>query len=107
MDKDQDSAFYYLNKAKELFQKRNDSFGLGKSLVNMAIIQEKEGDNFGSIETSLLASQFLKEKDTSHYGFLFCNYNNLGVASGSLQNYNNAKKFYDKAFLFTDRKSVV
>jgi len=101
IDKDQDSAFYYLNKAKELFQKRNDSFGLGKCLVNMAIIQEKEGDNFGSIETSLLASQFFKEKDTAHYGFLFCNYNNLGVASGSLKNYNDAKRFYHKAFFFT------
>ena len=101
IDKDPDSAFYYLNKGKELFQKRNDSFGLGKSLVNMAIIQEKEGDNFGSIETSLLASQFFKEKDTSHYGFLFCNYNNLGVASGNLKNYKDSKRFYDKAFLFT------
>lgn len=67
----------------------------------MAIIQEKEGDNFGSIETSLVASQFFKEKDTSHYGFLFCNYNNLGIASANLKNYRDAKKFYDKAFLFT------
>jgi len=101
MDKDSDSSFYYLDKAKELFQKRNDSFGIGKSFVNMAIIQEKEGDNFGSIETSLHASQFLKEKDTAHHNFLFCNYNNLGVASGNLKNYNDAKRFYDKAFLFT------
>lgn len=67
----------------------------------MAIIQEKEGDNFGSIETSLVASQFFKEKDTAHYGFLFCNYNNLGIASANLKNYKDAKKFYDKAFLFT------
>lgn len=101
MDRDSDSSFYYLNKARELFQKRNDSFGLGKSFVNMAIIQEKEGDNFGSIETSLVASRFFKEKDTAHYGFLFCNYNNLGIASANLKNYKDAKKFYSKAFLFT------
>ncbi|RZJ31343.1 MAG: ATP-binding protein [Chryseobacterium sp.] len=67
----------------------------------MAIIQEKAGDNFGSIETSLHASQFLKEKDTAHYNFLFCNYNNLGVASNNLKNYKDSKRFYDKAFQFT------
>lgn len=101
MDKNSDSSFYYLDKAKVFFQKRNDSFGMGKSYVNMAIIQEKAGDNFGSIETSLHASQFLKEKDTAHYNFLFCNYNNLGVASNNLKNYKDSKNFYDKAFQFT------
>ena len=102
MDKDSDSSFFYLDKAKELFLKRNDSFGMAKCFVNMAIIQEKEGDNFGSIETSLLADQFLKEKDTTHHNFLFCNYNNLGVASNNLKNYEDSKRFYDKAFLFTE-----
>lgn len=96
-----DSAFYYLDKSKELFFRRNDSFGVGKSIVNMAIIQECAGDNFGSIETSLLASKFLKEKDTAHHSFLFCNYNNLGVASNNLKNYEDSKRFYDKAFRFT------
>lgn len=102
LDKNEsDSAFYFLNKGKELFLKRNDSYGLGKSFVNMAIIQESEGDNFGSIESSLQASEFLKEKDTAHYNALFCNYNNLGVASNNLKNYDDAKRFYDKAFVFT------
>lgn len=102
MDKNQtDSAFYYLNKGKDLFQKRKDSFGMAKSFVNMAILQENTGDNFGSIESSLIASKFLKEKDTAHYYSLFCNYNNLGVASGNLKNYDDAKRFYNKALLFT------
>lgn len=101
IDKDHDSAFFYLNEAKDLYVKRNDSFGIGKSFVNMAIVQENAGDNFGSIETSLLASKFLKESDTSNHNSLFCNYNNLGVASGNLKNYKDAKRFYDKAFSFT------
>ena len=101
MDKDSDSAFYYLNRGKELFRLRNDSFGLGKSLANMAIIQEKEGDNFGSIETSLLAGEYFNQKDTAQHGFLFSNYNNLGVASANLKNYEDAKRFYNKAFDFT------
>ena len=102
MDKNlTDSAFYYLNQAKDLFQKRKDSFGIGKSYVNMAVLQENTGDNFGSIESSLTAFNFLKEKDTAHYQTIFCNYNNLGVASNNLKNYDDAKRFYDKALLFT------
>lgn len=101
MDKNEsDSVFFYLNKGKELFAKRNDSYGLAKSFVNMAIIQENEGDNFGSIESSLQATEFLKEKDTADYDALFCNYNNMGVASNNLKNYEDAKRFYDKAFIF-------
>ncbi|WP_131450811.1 tetratricopeptide repeat-containing sensor histidine kinase [Chryseobacterium sp. FH1] len=102
LDKNEsDSAFYYLNKGRELFLKRNDSFGLGKSFVNMAIIQESEGDNFGSIETSLQAREFFDENNIAHFEILFCNYNNLGVASNNLKNYKDAKRFYDKALLFT------
>lgn len=112
MDKNQsDSAFYYLNKAKDLFQKQKDNFGVGKSYVNMAVLQENTGDNFGSIESSLTAFRFLKQKDTSHYQTLFSNYNNLGVASNNLKNYDDAKRFYNKAFLFTkdpiDRMSLL
>ena len=98
---EQDSAFYYLNKGKDLFTKLDDSLGIGKSYVNMAIIQETTGDNFGSIESSITASKFLKENDTTHYQSVFCNYNNLGVASNNLKNYNDAKRFYDKALHFT------
>ncbi|GGG44378.1 tetratricopeptide repeat protein [Epilithonimonas arachidiradicis] len=98
MDNNQmDSAFFYLNKGKDLFLKRNDSFGVGKSYVNMAFIQESIGDNFGCIETSLIASQYFKEKDTAHHGFIFSNYNNLGIASSSLKNYKDAEQFYKKA----------
>ena len=101
IDNDQDSAFYYLNKGKDVFIERKDSFGAGKCYVNMAIIQENTGDNFGSIETSLTALNFLNEKDFSHYYSLYCNYNNLGVASTNLKNYDDARRFYDKAYLFT------
>lgn len=98
MDNDRmDSAFFYLNKGKDLFLKRNDSFGIGKSYVNMAFIQENVGDNFGCIETSLIAAQFFKEKDTAHHGFIFSNYNNLGISSSNLKNYNDAEQFYKKA----------
>ncbi|PZU84236.1 MAG: ATP-binding protein [Chryseobacterium sp.] len=96
-----DSAFFYLNKAKDIFSKKNDSLGVAKSLVNMAFIQENIGDNFGSIETSLEATKFLKEKDTAQHTFIFCNYNTLGINSSSLKNYDDAYRFYKKAQPFT------
>lgn len=100
MDNDLDSAFLYLNRAKDLYQKRNDSFGLGKTYAKMAIVQERAGDNFGSVETGLLATKFLKEEDTAQYGALFLNYNNLGVSCNNLKNYADAKRFYRKAAKF-------
>ena len=94
---EQDSAFLYLNKAKEVFQKKRDSFGIGKSLVNMALIQENTGDNFGSIETSLSAKKFLNENDKTQHAIIFCNYNNLGITSANLKNYTDALRFYTEA----------
>lgn len=95
-----DSAYLYFNKSKELFLRKNDSLGVAKCIVNIAILQEKVGDNYGSIESSLSAFKLLKEKDTLHYSFIFSNYNNLGVASYNLKNYNDAKRFYNKALPF-------
>ncbi|WP_313099704.1 tetratricopeptide repeat protein [Epilithonimonas sp.] len=101
LDQDKlDSAYLYFNKSKELFLRKNDSLGVAKCIVNIAILQEKVGDNYGSIESSLSAFKYLKEKDTLHHPFMFCNYNNLGVASCNLKNYNDAKRFYNKALPF-------
>ena len=44
-----DSAYLYFNKSKELFLRKNDSLGVAKCIVNIAILQEKVGDNYGSI----------------------------------------------------------
>ncbi|WP_300675054.1 tetratricopeptide repeat protein [Soonwooa sp.] len=99
-----DSTFFYLNEAKDLFIKNNDSFGAAKSLVNMAIIQEESSDNFGSMETSLMALTFLKEKDTAHFSFLASNYNSLGVVSNELKDYDNSIRFYEKALSFSKDK---
>ncbi|WP_312321919.1 tetratricopeptide repeat protein [Soonwooa sp.] len=97
-----DSTFYYLNAAKDLSIREKDSFAAAKSLVNMAIIQEEASDNYGSLETSLAALEFLKDNDTSHHAFLASNYNNLGVVSNNLKDYDNAIKFYKKAILYSN-----
>lgn len=94
-------AFSNLNKAKDIFQKKEDSFQVAKCLVNMAIIQEEESDNLGSIETSLAATKYLNTKDSSQFSFITSNYNNLGVASNSLRNFKDAQKFYLQALQFS------
>ena len=93
-----DSAFYYYNKAKESYKSVNDTLGIAKSLVNMAIIQQKQGDFYGSIETSTEANNFLKKiSDSTIRSTLAANNNNIGICSAYLYNYDDAIIFYTKA----------
>ncbi|MDN4012163.1 hypothetical protein QX233_06825 [Chryseobacterium gambrini] len=93
-----DSAFYYFNLSKNSFLEENDSLGVGRSLVNMAIIQTDEGDYFGGLETSFEANKFIKyKKDSNVLRTLAANYNNIGIASNYLKNNDDAYKYYLKA----------
>ncbi|OBW43266.1 Sensor histidine kinase ComP [Chryseobacterium sp. MOF25P] len=93
-----DSAFYYYNKAKESYKSVDDTLGIAKSLVNMAIIQQKQGDFYGSIETSTEANNFLKKiSDSTIRSTLAANNNNIGICSAYLYNYDDAIIFYTKA----------
>ncbi|MDO3427028.1 hypothetical protein QWT87_19290 [Chryseobacterium sp. APV1] len=93
-----DSAFYYFNLSKNSFLEKNDSLGVGRSLVNMAIIQTDQGDYFGGLETSFEANKFIKyKKDSNVLRTLAANYNNLGIASNYLKNNDDAYKYYLKA----------
>ena len=97
-----DSAFYYFNLSKDNFLKTKETLSVAKSLINMAIIQENEGDNFGSQETSLLASKYLSfTKKNNHY-YIATNYNNLGIVNGKLKNHNKSSEFFIKAVYYTD-----
>jgi len=98
-----DSAFYYFNLAKNDYLNNYDSVGAGKSLVNMAIIQHNNGDNYGSIETSLEANKLLKnENDSIVKSTLASNYNNMAISSSFLKNYNESVDFYKKALRFSN-----
>ncbi|MGU3374663.1 tetratricopeptide repeat-containing sensor histidine kinase [Chryseobacterium sp. M5A1_1a] len=94
-----DSAFTYFNKAKdEMIEKGYYSFA-GNSLVIMGIIQCEKGDYYGSQETALSAIKYLDEKKDS--AELSANYNNLGIASQKLKDYNKAIAFFNKAAIFS------
>lgn len=102
-EKDQDSAFYYFNLAKNSFLEKFDSVGVGKSLVNMAIIQHNNGDYYGSIETSLEANKFLKQiQDSITKSTLASSYNNMGICSSYLYDFDNSVKFYKQAINYTN-----
>jgi signal transduction histidine kinase len=93
-----DSAFIYFNLAKNSFLENNDSLGAGRALVNMAIIQTDNGDFLGGIETSLEAQKYIKQKqDSNVLKTLASNYNNLGIASNYLKNYDQSVKYYNEA----------
>jgi tetratricopeptide (TPR) repeat protein len=97
-----DSAFLYFNKAKEVFLQERDSLGVGKCLLNMAIISTDKGDYFGGQELSLGAIRFFRPSDSTQHVFIRSNYNNLGIATYKLKDYNNALRFYDQAIRFSN-----
>lgn len=100
-----DSAFYYFNLAKNAFLKDKDSWGVARSLTNMAIIQTEKGDYYGSIETSLRANSFLKnEKETDSIVriVLSANYNNLAISSSNLKNFDSSVSYYNKALKYVN-----
>lgn len=98
-----DSAFYYFNLAKNAYLETKDSSGIGRSLVNMAILQSYDEDYFGSIETSLEANKYLRKIDDTIIRFtLASNYNNMGISSSYLYDFDNSLKFYAEALKYVN-----
>jgi tetratricopeptide (TPR) repeat protein len=96
-----DSAFYYYTLAKDEYIKNNDSLRIGQSLVNMAIIETSKGDFYGSIETCLEANKFFTNvKDSITRRDLASSFNNMGIASGFMYNYDHAIIFYKNAIRY-------
>ncbi|WP_155845789.1 tetratricopeptide repeat-containing sensor histidine kinase [Chryseobacterium gregarium] len=99
-----DSAFYYFNLAKNSYLDIKDSSGVGRSLVNMAIIQQYNGDYYGSIETSVEGNKFLKNINDSIIKLsLGSSYNNMGISSSYLYDFDNAIKFYKEALKYANK----
>jgi len=98
-----DSAYFYYNLAKNAYLDIKDSSGVGRSLVNMAIIQQQNGDYYGSIETSLEGNRFLKNvNDSITRWSLAANYNNMGISSSYLYEFDNSIKFYKLALKYVN-----
>jgi len=103
-----DSAFKYFNEAKDVFIAQRDSIGTAKCLVNMAIISTNKGDYYGGQELSLNAKTYFNENDKGQYVYIKSNYNNLGIASSKLEDYEKGIIFYDQAIKFaTDINDIL
>jgi hypothetical protein len=97
-----DSAFHYFNKAKEVFLLHQDSLGVGKCLLNMAIISTDRSDNFGGQELSLSAQDYLNKNIKAQWVYVSSNYNTLGINTYRLGDHKNALRFYDEALRFAE-----
>lgn len=103
--KNDDSAFVYFNKAKIIFQNRNDNINTAKCVINMSIIMGNNGDYYGSQEMSLDAIQYLDDKNQEQKEILSSDYNNLGKVTQNLKDYKKAEFFYKEAIRLTNDKN--
>jgi signal transduction histidine kinase len=102
-DRQNDSAFYYFNKVAG---SSKDSLQVAMAYNWMGEIQSDAGDYFGSQESLSTSLKFLDDQKTKNYRCLTADYNELGVTSLNLKNYDAAIGFYDQAFKFTDQSET-
>lgn len=92
-DKNYNSAFYNFNKSKIQFENIKDSSNIVYNLIQMASIQQINGDYYGSNETLTEALPYIKKKDIYSAAI-----NNLfGIAYKELVIYDEAIYYYNEA----------
>jgi len=87
------SAFYYFNKSKILFETSKDSVNIVFNLIQMANIQQINGDYYGSKETLTEALPY--SKNDNNYIVAINNF--FGIADKELSIYNDAIFYYNQA----------
>lgn len=92
-NKNFNSAFYNFNKSKIIFETIKDSANIVFNLIQMASIQQINGDYYGSKETLTEALPFLKHKDI--YSASINNF--FGIADKELSLYHDAIHYYKEA----------
>jgi len=97
-----DSAYVYYDKAEDIFRLHKDSTGMGKCIVNKAIILTDKGDYYAGQELSLKAQQYFDKNNKDQYSYICANYNNLAIASNNTKDFPNAIKYYDLAIKYAD-----
>ncbi|CAA9201465.1 hypothetical protein FLA105534_03603 [Flavobacterium bizetiae] len=92
-NKNFNSAFYSFNKSKINLETIKDSANIVYNLIQMASIQQINGDYYGSKETLTEALPYLKKKDVYSASI-----NNLfGIADKELSLYSDAIFYYEEA----------
>lgn len=92
-EKNFNSAFYSFNKSKISYEKIKDSANIVFNLIQMASIQQINGDYYGSKETLTEALPYIKRKDI--YSASINNF--FGIADKELSLYDDAISYYKEA----------
>jgi signal transduction histidine kinase len=87
------NAFYYFNKSKVLFETSKDSANIVFNLIQMANIQQINGDYYGSKETLTEALPY--SKNDNNYIVAINNF--FGIADKELSIYDDAIFYYNQA----------
>jgi signal transduction histidine kinase len=87
------SAFYYLNKSKIIFETCKDSGNIAFNLIQMAYIQQINGDYYGSKETLTEALPYIKNDNN----YIVAVNNFFGIADKELFIYDDAIFYYKEA----------
>jgi tetratricopeptide (TPR) repeat protein len=97
-----DSAFYYFSNVTQVSK---DSLLVAMSYTYMAMIQEAADDHFGSQESALEGLRHVNKKNSQHHYCLASIYNELGLSSVGLKNYDAAIKYYGLSIKFNQDES--
>ncbi|GGB22815.1 hypothetical protein GCM10011500_43720 [Mucilaginibacter rubeus] len=71
------------------------------------MIQSDAGDYYGAQESLTQSLKFLNENNPKHYPYLASDYNELGMNSSNLKNYEAAIGYYNKTLHFTNDSNLI
>ena len=94
----EDSAYYHYSKAQKIYSALNNQFNSGRMLYNMALVQSDIKDYTGSEISTIKAIELLKP--FNKYEQLYNCYNNLGVLSNALEEYDRALTYHQEALIY-------
>lgn len=97
LDRQPDSAFYYFNRVAIA---ASDSLQTALAYHYMGRIQSESGDYFGSQESLTLSLRYLDSTNEKHRKCLAADYNELGLTSVRLSNFDAAIYYFDHVTTF-------
>ncbi len=96
-----DSAYYHFAKAQRIYNAMGNDFYSARMLLNMALVQTDIKDYTGSEITTIKAIEILKP--LKKYKELYRCYNNLGIVTNNLKEYDRAVEYHQKALEYLDK----
>ncbi|UQD57554.1 tetratricopeptide repeat-containing sensor histidine kinase [Flavobacterium sp. K5-23] len=92
-----DSAYYFYNRSKIIYELENDSANIAYNLIQMASMQQVLSDYIGSEKNLIEALLYIQQGSP----YKSAAYNSLGISSKELYNYEDALYYYNKAKINT------